>query len=87
MLDLSAQATYILINLKTALAYSHLVVPTVAELSDCKTAEDVANVAAPNENGLAGFEGSMIFIPAPVICNAILTSGTHDPLEFIPIVS
>jgi hypothetical protein len=87
MLGLSARTTYFLFDLKTALADSHLMVPTVAELSDCKTAKDVTNIAAPNKNGLIGFEGSSIFIPAPVIHNAILTSGPNEIFKLVPIVN
>ena len=62
-------------------------VPAVADLSDCESAQDVANIPAPEENGLVGFEGSSIFIPAPVLSDEILASGTNEPFELIPIVT
>jgi len=63
------------------------VVPAVTDLSDCESAQDVANIPAPEENGLVGFKGSSIFIPAPVLHDAILASGTNEPFELIPIVT
>jgi hypothetical protein len=60
---------------------------TVTELFNCKNAEDVTNIAAPNKNGLVRFKGSSIFIPDPVLHNAILNSDTNNPFKLIPIVS
>jgi hypothetical protein len=71
MLGLGSHTTYVLIDLRMALADCKIVVPAVTDLLDCKTAQDVANIPAPEENGLVGFEGSSIFIPAPVLRNAI----------------
>jgi hypothetical protein len=87
MLGLSIHATYILVDLRTALVDCQMVVPTVTDLSDYKTAKDVANIPAPEENGLVGFEGSSVFIPASVLHNAILASGTNKPCELILIVT
>ena len=82
MLGLGAHAqrtTQVLVNLRTA--------PAVTDLSDCETAQDVTNIPAPEENGLVGFGSSSIYIPAPVLCNAILVFGTNEPFELIPIVT
>ena len=87
MLGLGAHTMYIFIDLRTALADCQIVVPAVTDLSDCESAQDVANIPAPEENGLVDFEGSSIFIPAPVLRNAILRSGTNEPFELIPIVT
>jgi hypothetical protein len=59
----------------------------VTDHSNCKTAKEVANIPAPNKDGLVGFEGSSVFIPAPVLRNAILASGTNKPFELIPIIT
>ena len=67
--------------------YALIVVPTVQQLAECKTAQDVADIPAPNANGLVGFEGSTIFIPGPVLRDAILNANTTTPSELIPIVS
>ncbi len=71
MTSLGNQATYVLIDLKTALADCRIVVPTVTELAKCKGVKDVTNIPAPEENGHVGFDGSAVFIPSPVLRNAI----------------
>ena len=81
MLGLGAHTMYIFIDLRTALADCQIVVPTVTDLSNCESAQDVANITAPEENGLVGFKGTSIFIPAPVLRNAILASGTNEAFE------
>ena len=87
MLGLGAHATCVLNDFRTALTDCQIVVPAVTDLSDCESAQDVANIPAPEENGLVDFKGSSIFIPAPVLRNAILRSGTNEPFELIPIVT
>jgi len=87
MLGLGSHATYVLIDLRMALADCQIVVPAVTDLSDCETAQVAANIPAPEENGLVGIEGSSIFIPAPVLRNTFLASGTNEPFELIPIVT
>ena len=87
VLGLSAHATYVHINLRTALVDCQIVVPTGTDLSDCKTANDTEKSPASEEDGLIGFEGSAVFMPDPVLRNAILPSGTHEPFELIPIVT
>jgi hypothetical protein len=57
MLSLGAHATYVFIDLRTALADCQILVLAVTDLSDCESAQDVANIPAPEENGLVGFEG------------------------------
>jgi hypothetical protein len=76
MIDLGAQATWVKINLTSALADCNIVVPTVGELAACTTAQAVAEIPAPNIIILVGFKGSAIFILAPALRNAILGSNT-----------
>ena len=87
MLGMGSQAISVLIDLNSAFADCNIVVPTVQQLAECETAQDVANIPTPNANGLVGFEGSAIFIPGPVLRNVILTANTTNPSELIPIVS
>ena len=63
-----------------------VVVPSVQELSGCKSAQDVENIPALDQNGEQGFEGSAIFIPGPVLRNAIIESNSRNPSELIPII-
>jgi len=67
MLGQGAQAMYVFIDLRTAFTDCQIVVLAVTDLSDCKSAQDVTNIPAPEENGLVGFEGSSIFIPSSVM--------------------
>ena len=89
MLGLGVHATYLFIDLRTALTDCQIVVAALTDLYDCKTAQDVADTPAPKENCLIGFEGSSIFIPALVLRNTILSSGSgkNQPFELIPIVT
>jgi hypothetical protein len=87
MIGLGAQATWVKINLTSALADCNIIVPTVKELAACTTAQEVAAILAPNVIGLNGFKGSAIFIPAPALRNAILASNTQDPCKLIPLMS
>ena len=87
MLGLGAHATYVHIDLRTARAECQIAVPAVTDLSDYKTANDVANVPAPEEDGLVGFHGSAVFMPAPVLRNTILASGSNEPFELIPMAT
>ena len=86
MLGLGVHATYLFIDLRTALTDCQIVVAALTDLYDCKTAQDVADTP---ENCLIGFEGSSIFIPALVLRNTILSSGSgkNQPFELIPIVT
>jgi hypothetical protein len=79
MIGFGARAACILPDLNSAFADTHIVVPSVQDLAACVSAEEVANIPAPNENGIVGFEGSAIFIPGPVLRNAIIESNSKDP--------
>ena len=64
-----------------------LILPTVHDLADCKSAKEVASIPAPEEEGLVGFEGSAIFIPGPILSNTIIKLNSKKPFELIPIIS
>ena len=84
MIGLGARSACILPDLNSAFADIRIVVPSVHELAACETAEEVANIPTPDVNGAVGFEGSGIFIPGPVLRNAIIESNSKDPFELIP---
>lgn len=86
LLGLGASATGVLLNQATALVDANIVVPTVDDLSNCETSEDVEGLAMPPEDGVVGFAGSGIIIPAPCIRDAILNANTLKPAELIPII-
>ena len=87
MLGMGPQAVSVQIDLNSALADCNIIVPTVQELAECRTAQDVADIPAPNNVGLVGFEGSAIFIPGPILRNTIIGSNKKNPFELIPILS
>ncbi len=84
MIGLGARSACILPDLNSAFADIRIVIPSVHELAACETAEEVANIPTPDVNGAVGFEGSGIFIPGPVLRNAIIESNSKDPFELIP---
>jgi hypothetical protein len=67
MLGLGSEATCVLLDLNTAFVDLNILVPTVQDIAGCESAKDVANILAPEENGLVGFKGSAIFIPSPIL--------------------
>ena len=70
MLGMGPQAVSVQVDLNSALADCNIIVPTVQELAECRTAQDVADISAPTDIGLVGFEGSAIFIrTSPSRCN------------------
>ena len=87
MLGVGSQATCVLLDLKTAFKDIQLIVLTVHDLAECKSAEEVANIPAPGEDGLIGFKGSAIFIPGPILRNAIIKLNSKNTFELIPIIS
>ena len=87
ILGVGSQGTCVLLDLKTAFKDIELIVPTVHDLAKCKSAEEVASIPAPGEVGLVGFKGLAIFIPGPILRNAIIKSNSKIPFELIPIIS
>jgi hypothetical protein len=87
MLGVGPQATCVLLDLNSAFRDIQLIFPSVYNLRECKSAKDVANIPAPEANGLDEFEGSAIFIPGPVLRNTIIALNTKNPFDLIPIIS
>jgi hypothetical protein len=54
MIGLGAQATWVQINLISALANCNIVVPTVHKLAACTTTQEVAAIPVPNVTGVIG---------------------------------
>jgi hypothetical protein len=86
MIGFGARATCVLPALQSAFADVRIVVPSVHDLGGCTSAEDVANLPVPDQNGVVGLEGSAIFIPGPVFRNAIIESVSRNPFDLIPIM-
>ena len=86
MIGLGARATIVFPVLNSALEDIRVVVPSVQELSGCESAQDVENIPVIDQNGVKGFEGSAVFIPGPVLRNAIIESNSKIPSEIIPFI-
>jgi hypothetical protein len=87
MLGLGPQATFILLDLNTAFRDIQLIIPSVYDLAEWKSAKDVANIPALEVNNLDRFEGSAMFNPGPVLRNTIIALNMRNPFELIPIIS
>ncbi len=87
LIGLGDRATTILIDLNSAFRDLRFVVPSVQDLADCESAKDVTNLNQPDENGVIRFEGPAIFIPGPVLRNAIIALNSRNPFKLNPIVS
>jgi hypothetical protein len=51
------------------------------------TAQEVNDIPIPAENGLVGFEGLAIFIPASALRNVILATNIRPPFKLIPLTT
>ncbi len=65
LIGLGAQATWVQIDLHTALANCNIIVPEVGEIAGCTTAQEVKDIPIPEKNGVVNFKGLDIFAPAP----------------------
>ncbi len=84
---MGTQSVSVLVDLNLVLAHCNIIVPTVDELSRCKTAQEVEDIPIPVTNGLVGFKGSAIFIPEPFLQDAIITLNSNDPFDLIPLMN
>jgi hypothetical protein len=87
LLGLGNQATPVKIVLNTVVADFNIFVPTIKELLACRNTIEVKALPITEDNGVVGFEGSAVFIPAPELRNAILKSNSQDPFDLIPVVT
>lgn len=89
MLGMGPQAVCVLVDLNSALANCDIIVPTANELLACTTVQEVEAIAPPARalRNANDFEGSAVFIPGPLFRNAIIASGTTNPLQLIPLIT
>ncbi len=64
-------ATVFEVNPLTLMAECNLVTPTINALRECTKATEVAEVEAPDENGLVTYPGSASFLPAPWLADTV----------------
>ena len=75
------------VNHLTLMEDCNLVTLTIDALHECTTAIEVAEVEAPNENGLITYPGSATFLPAPWLAEAVIAANSSDPFLLITIVN
>ena len=76
-------ATVFEVDHLTLMAECNLVTPTIDELRECKTETEVAEVEAPEENGLVTYPGSASFLPAPWLADAVIAANSSNPFLLI----
>ena len=87
LLGTGSLATALEVNHLTLMADCNLVTPTIDALRECTTATEVAEIEAPNENGLVTYPGSATFLPAPWLAEAVIAANSSDPFLLITIVN
>ena len=87
LLGTGSLATALEVNHLTLMADCNLVTPTIDALRECTTATEVAEIEAPNENGLVTYPGSATFLPAPWLAEAVIAANSSDPFLLIAIVN
>ena len=89
LIGMGSQATAVILDFKTALADRNIVTPTIDDIVNCGTKEEILDLVCPDqpeEGSLDGvtFPGSDAFLPAPWLCELIAESDSLDPLDLIP---
>jgi hypothetical protein len=87
LLGTGASAIAIKINSKQLVVNCNLVTPTINELRECKTADKVSAIEAPNETGLVTYPGCASFLPAPWLVNAVMAANSSNPFHLIAVVN
>jgi hypothetical protein len=80
-------ATVFKVNPLTLTADCNLVTPTIDALRECTTATEVAELEAPDENGLVTYPGSASFLPAPWLADTVIAANSSDPFFLITVVN
>jgi len=71
----------------TLMAECNLVTLTIDALCECTTATEVAEVEAPDENGLVTYPGSATFLPAPWLADAVVAANLSNLFLLITVVN
>jgi hypothetical protein len=80
-----ALATAFEVSPTTIMADCNLVTPTIDALRECTTTIEVAEIEAPDENGLVTYPGSASFLPAPWFADAVIAANSSNPLLLITV--
>ena len=80
-------ATVFEVNPLTLTVDCNLVTPTIDALRECTTATEVAELEAPDKNGLVTYPGSTSFLPASWLAGAVIAANSSDPFLLITVVN
>ena len=89
LIEMGSQATPVILDFEKALADRSIVTPTIDDILNCGTKEDILDLECPDQpeegsqDGVT-FPGSSAFIPAPWLRDQIANSDSLDGLDLIP---
>ena len=75
------------VNPLTLTAKCNLITSMIDALRECTTAMEVAELEAPDENGLVNYPGSTSFLPAPWLADTVVAANSRDPFLLITVVN
>ncbi len=79
LLGTGSLATIFKVDHLTLMAECNLVTPKIDTLRECKTEIEVAEIEAPEENGIVTYPGSASFLPAPWLADAVIAANSSNP--------
>ena len=89
LIGMGSQANPVTLDFETALADRNIITPTIYDIVNCGTKEEIIALVCPDQpeegsqDGVT-FPGSNAFISAPWLHNLIVNSDSSDPLDLIP---
>jgi hypothetical protein len=87
LLGTGASAIAIKINSKQLVSNCNLITPTINKLCECKTADKVSAIEAPNKTGLVTYPGSASFLAASWLVNTVMAANSSNPFHLIAVVN
>jgi hypothetical protein len=71
------------VNDATCVADCPLITPTIDKIRKCSSAVEIADIAAPDKNGLVTYPGAASFLPAPWLLNTVVEASSSNPFILI----
>ena len=83
LVGMGPNATLVVLDHRSALGHVTAVVQPIGNIKACLMAEALAALPIPRPRGVVNLEGINCFIPAPFLCNAILSADSFAPLALV----
>ena len=83
LVGMGPNATPVILNHRSALSPVTAVVPPIADIKACLTADELAALPIPCSRGVVNLKGINCFISAPFLRNAILSANLFAPLALV----